>query len=91
MSIPSNKLSGTTNVPLSVKQASNNNDQYANVIFMVMTSLVILGSTYLYYYLPDYMKTVSEKYPEYAFPEYSDYLIAIAVIPIFVVSFMFNR
>jgi len=67
------------------KQASNNNDKIGNLVFNVMTSLVILGSTYLYYYMPDYIQQLYEKYPDYKFPEYSDFLIAFAFMPLFVV------
>ena len=75
----------TNNVSLSAKQATNNNDQIANFLFNVMSSLVILGSTYLYYYLPDYMQVLYDKYPDYKFPEYEDYLISLALIPLIVV------
>jgi len=84
----SSKNTTNANVPLTVKQAANNNDIVANVIFSFMTSLVILGSTYLGYYLPEYTANLRGKYPNFSFPEYSDLFIAFAVIPIFVVLFL---
>ena len=65
--------------------ASQNNDKLANIVFQVMTGIVLIGSCYLYYYLQEYLDKMVAKFPNHVYPEYKDYLIAILFIPIFVV------
>jgi hypothetical protein len=65
--------------------AAGNNDNLANIIFTIMTAIVFLGSIYLYYNLQDYLDLLHLTYPNYNFPEFKDYLIALLFIPVFTV------
>lgn len=65
--------------------ASKNNNKLANFVFNFMTVCILFGSVYLYNNLHPYMEKVTAMNPGYQFPEFSDYFIAFAGIPVFFV------
>jgi len=69
--------------------AAQNNDKIANLIFTVMTGIVFLGSFYLYYNLNDYLEGIHTSYPDYKFPEFKDYNIALLFVPIYIVIYQY--
>jgi hypothetical protein len=70
--------------------AAGNNDRVANVVFTIMTGFVMFFSTYLYFYLQEYLDLIKSKYPNYDFPKYSDYIISVIFIPITTVIIITN-
>lgn len=82
---------------MSTKTASNestiaakNNDKEANFVFNIMSSLVLILSTYLLYSVNDFIVETRQKNLNYEFPKYSDMWLAFAFIPLLVVCLNLN-